>query len=174
MADWTQSMQQSFEYYTVNPVTWKDVKKIHNVKNSRMSWDLETDTLGSLTIDVDEMVDECYVRVYLITVQNGIKERHPLGTFLVQTPTYTYDGKSISYSLDAYTPLLELKEKQPPIGYSILEGQNIMDIAYRLIRENVRAPIVKTEKERLKFVLEYSNFEPFGFFLIILFNSLAI
>lgn len=147
MANWNHSMQQTFEYYTVNPVTWKDVRRIQNVRDSKITWDLETDTLGSLIINVDEKVDECYVRIYLVTIQNNIKERHPLGTFLVQTPSYTFDGKSLSYSLDAYTPLLELKEKQPPIGYAIMEGQNIMDIAYRLIRENVRAPIVQTENE---------------------------
>ena len=31
----------------------------------------------------------------------------------------------------------------PPLGYSILKGENIMDYAYRLTREHVRAPVVK-------------------------------
>jgi hypothetical protein len=47
--------------------------------------------------------------------------------------------------MDAYTPLLELKENPPPLGYSLLEGENIMEAAYRIIRENARAPVVKTE-----------------------------
>ena len=147
MPNWSETMQQTFEYYVVDPVTWKDMKRLQNVKDSRIVRDSETDTLGSLTINLNDEVGECYIRIYLITIQNGIKEKHPLGTFLVQTPSYGFDGKVVTYSLDAYTPLLELKENQPPLGYSILEGENIMERAYRLVRENVRAPIIKTEKE---------------------------
>jgi hypothetical protein len=47
--------------------------------------------------------------------------------------------------MDAYTPLLELKENPPPLGYSLLKGDNIMSAAYRITRENVRAPVVETE-----------------------------
>ena len=28
MADWSSTMQQTFEYYIVDPGTWKDIKKI--------------------------------------------------------------------------------------------------------------------------------------------------
>jgi hypothetical protein len=138
-------MQQTFEYYIVDPGTWKDIKPINNVIDSTINRDDDTETLGSLTLNIGEPLGECYVRVYLVTIQNGVKERHPLGTFLIQTPSYGFDGKVKTVSLDAYTPLLELKENQPPLGYSILEGQNIMDIAYRLVRENVRAPVDKIE-----------------------------
>lgn len=147
MANWLNTMQQTFEYYIVDPNTWKDVKRINNVISSKITRDEETETLGSLTLDIGEPLGECYVRVYLITIQNGIREKHPLGTFLVQTPSYGFDGKVKSVSMDAYTPLLELKENQPPLGYSILEGENIMDIAYRLVRDNVRAPVEKVEEE---------------------------
>lgn len=144
MADWLSSMQQTFEYYIVDPKTWKDVKLLDNVKSCSISRDLDLETLGSATIDVTESVGESYIRVYLITIQNGVKEKHPLGTFLVQTPSSGFDGKIRSVSMDAYTPLLELKENPPPIGYSVLKGSNVMDIAYRLVRENARAPVVGT------------------------------
>lgn len=145
MADWKKSMLQTFEYYTVDPNTWRDVKKLDNVKSCSITRDSETATLGSATIDVTESLGECYVRIYLVTNQNGLKEKHPLGTYLVQTPSSSFDGKIRDVSMDAYTPLLELKEKQPPIGYSLLKGENIMEAAYRIIRENARAPVVKTE-----------------------------
>lgn len=145
MADWTKSMKQDFEYYIVDPVTWSDGKKLNNVKSCTISRDLDTETLGSATIDVTESVGECYIRVYLVTIQNGVTEKHPLGTFLVQTPSSTFNGRIRDVSMDAYTPLLELKEKQPPIGYSVLKGSNIMEYAYLTTRENVRAPVVKTE-----------------------------
>lgn len=145
MADWTSSMQQTFEYYVVDPETWMDVKKLNGVKSSAISRDSEAETLGSATIDIDGSIDECYVRIYLITIQNGMREKHPLGTFLVQTPSTKFDGKTQSVSLDAYTPLLELKENKPPIGYSVMKNENIMDRAWRLSQEHARAPVVRAD-----------------------------
>lgn len=145
MPDWRESMTQTFEYYVVDPGTWKDVRKLDNVKKCTINRDSSAETLGSATIDVTETVGECYVRVYMITIQNGVEEKHPLGTYLVQTPSSEFDGKTRNVSMDAYTPLLELKEKQPPIGYTIPKGQNAMTVAYQTIREQARAPVSKIE-----------------------------
>lgn len=144
MADWSKSMQQTFEYYLVDPNTWRDIKLIDNVKSCTIKRDSEAETLGSATFDVTETVGECYLRVYLITIQNGLKEKHPLGTFLVQTPSSSFNGKIREVSMDAYTPLLELKENPPPIGYSLLKNENIMSTVYRLCREHARAPVIET------------------------------
>lgn len=154
MTDWTASMQQTFEYYIVDPGTWRDIKKVDTVINSKISRDLEAETLGSASITVTESLGECYMRIYLVTIQNGIRERHPLGTFLVQTPAYSFDGKITNITMDAYTPLLELKEKHPPVGYSILKGSNIMDSAANILVNNVRAPIVVSKMDDVL----YSNF----------------
>lgn len=145
MPDWTKSMQQTFEYYTVNPGTWKDDKQITTVKSSSINRDSSADTLGSAAIDSTESIGECYIRTYLITIQNGVREKHPLGTHLVQAQPSSFDGKVQTISMDAYTPLIELKEKQPPLGYSLQKGDNVLDSAYRLTRENLRAPVVRTE-----------------------------
>ena len=144
MPDWTSSMQQTFEYYIVDPDSWKDTKLLTNVKSCSLTRDTDSETLGSASIDITESVGECYIRAYLITIQNGVKEKHPLGTFLVQTPSSSFNGKIRDVIMDAYTPLLELKENRPPLGYSITKDENIMDIAYRLTREGVRAPVVET------------------------------
>jgi hypothetical protein len=144
MADWLSSMEQTYEYYTVDPSTWKDMTKLDLVKSCTISRDSEAGTLGSATLDITDVLGECYIRIYLVTIQNGVKERHALGTFLIQTPSSSFDGKKRSVSMDAYTPLLELKENLPPLGYSVLKGTNVMDDVYRLTRENARAPVVKT------------------------------
>ena len=141
MVDWLASMQQTFEYYTVDPGTWKDDKLLSDVKTSSITRDSEVETLGSATFEVTDLLGECYIRVYLITIQNGNREKHPLGTFLVQTPSSSFDGKTRNVSMDAYTPLLELKEKQPPIGYYIPKNENIMNMVKRLTQENARAPV---------------------------------
>lgn len=145
MPDWSSSMQQTFEYYVVDPGTWKDMRMLTEVTGFTINRDDSSDTRGSATVDLTGSLGECYVRAYLITVQNGVKEKTPLGTFLIQTPSFSYDGKRQSTSADAYTPLIELKENPTPLGYSLLIGENIMDAAYKICRENARAPVVKAE-----------------------------
>lgn len=147
MVDWLSSMQQTYEYYVVDPGTWRDTKQINNVKSCTITRDSSVATLGSAVFEVTESIGECYVRVYLVTIQNGSKTRHPLGTFLVQTPSSSFNGKVKGVSMDAYTPLLELKEKQPPIGYYIPSGTNIMTTAYQLVRDYARAPSVEASCE---------------------------
>ena len=157
MVDWTKSMQQTFEYYIVDPSTWKDTRLLNNVKSCTIDRDYEAQTLGSASIDITESLGECYIRVYLVTIQNGVTEKHPLGTFLVQTPSHSFDGKAIDISVDVYTPLLELKENSPTLGYSILKNQNIMDIAYRIVRERARAPVVEANSDETLYYDFVSN-----------------
>lgn len=147
MPNWRESMEQTFEFYTVDPGTWKETGKLDNVKSCSITRDSEAETLGSAIIDITESVGECYIRVYLVTIQNGVQEKHPLGTFLVQTPSSSYDGRLRNVSMDAYTPLIELKENPPPFGYSIPKNENIMDVAYSLCREHMRGPVVKASCE---------------------------
>lgn len=150
MPDWLSSMQQTFEFYVVDPGTWRDTKKLDNVKSCSITRDLDAETLGSASFDVTESIGECYIRVYLITIQNGIRERFPLGTYIVQTPSLSFNGKVRAVTMDAYTPLLELKEKLPSLGYFIDKNSNVMENVYRLCRENVRAPVIQaTSSDKL-------------------------
>lgn len=142
MIDWTSSMQQTFEFYLVDPATWKDQRLIDTITECTINRDLSSSTLGSATINCSEVMDECYIRAYLVVNQNGYTDKIPLGTVLVQTPSIRFDGKKKSMSMDAYTPLIELKSTVPPIGYSILEKSNTMGVAANLCRENMRAPVV--------------------------------
>ena len=160
MPDWTKTMQQTFEYYIVDPGTWRDTRKINTVISSSITRDSTLETLGSASITIAESLGECYIRIYLITIQNGIREKHSLGTFLVQSPSYSFDGKIKNVTLDAYTPLLELKENPTPLGYSVLKDENILDTAYRIVREQVRAPVIKPQKDEVlntKFVANLND-----------------
>ena len=149
MIDWSASMQQTYEFYTVDPNTWKNVSKINNVKSCTINRDSSVETLGSATIDITESLGECYIRAYLVANQNGVTYKFPLGTILVQTPSSSFNGKIKTISIDAYTPLLELKESPPPIGYSLFEKDNIMDKVYMLTREHLRAPVVEPKCNEL-------------------------
>lgn len=149
MPDWTKSMQQTFEYYVVDPGTWRNVRRLDNIKKCSINRDSETDTLGSATVDATESLGEFYIRIYLVTIQNGVREEHPLGTYLVQTPSSSFTGTIKEVSMDAYTPLIELKENPPAIGYFLEEGSNIMEKAYYLVRDNLRAPVVRASDDKL-------------------------
>ena len=147
MPDWTKSMQRTYEYYIVDPGSWTDKSKINTITKSKIERDDSADTLGSASLEATESIGECYVRIYLITIQNGIREKFSLGTFLVQTPSVDYDGRVKKIVMDAYTPLLELKENPPPLGYSIMKEANIMDTAYNLCWTHMRGPVVKTSND---------------------------
>lgn len=141
MADWTASMKQTFEYHKVSPKTWGDIKKIDHIRTCTINRDLESETLGSATIDTDELLGECYIRTYLVVEQNRVTERFPLGTYLVQTPSSKFDGKVETTSMDAYTPLIELKENSPDLGYFIPKNEYIMEQAFQLTKSHLRAPV---------------------------------
>lgn len=147
--DWSESMEQSFEYYEVDPNTWKDIRKIENVKSCSIGRDESSDTLGSASISIIDTLGETYIRAYLLIRQNGNNFRVTLGTFLVQTPSSDFDGKNRNVTMDCYTPLLELKENPPPLGYTLMKGENIMERAYEICRENCRAPVVETKLEKV-------------------------
>jgi len=142
MPDWTKGMNQTFEYYEVDPVTWENVRLLDRVTACSITRDETNETLGSATLDASEKLGEIYFRVYLVTIQNGITEKFCLGTFLIQTPHYKYNGKRDDMSYDAYTPLLELKDNPVPLGYFIPKQTNIMDVAYHLTYDNIRVPVV--------------------------------
>lgn len=155
MPNWTASMQQTFEFYIVDPKSWTNVRRIDDVLSCSINWDSGADTLGSATLDVNTNISENYIRVYLVTIQNGVTEKHTLGTFLVQTPTESFDGKLKSISLDAYTPLLELNETYPDFGYFVPKHENIMKWVSDLAQENMRAPVIKETGNDAKLTIDY-------------------
>lgn len=143
MADWSASMQQTFEFYTVDPVSWSNMEQIDTIIDCTV--DRKTDdTLGGATFTTSETFGECYIRVYLVVIQNGITEKFPLGTFLVQTPKTQFDGRIQNITMDAYTPLIELKDTRPAYGYTVLNGANILSTAADIVGDVVRVPVVRT------------------------------
>lgn len=156
MIDWTASgMEQTYEYYIVDPTTWKDKEQINIVTKSKVKRDKTESTLGSAMFSCTESLGECYIRTYLVATLGDITEKVCLGTHLVQTPSKSFDGKNESVELDAYTPLIVLKNIPPKIGYSLLKETLIMETAARLCRENLQAPVVpaaSTQKLTSNFV----------------------
>lgn len=143
MIDWTSSMQQSFQYFKIHPITWKEMAKVDNIQSCSITWDAEKDTLGSASFEITGDMEECYIRPYLVVNQNGSEEKFSLGTFLVQPSSSNFDGVVRTRNADGYTPLIELKETYPDIGYTIHKDLNIMEQAYQLTKGNMRGPVVQ-------------------------------
>lgn len=139
--DYTKSMLRTYEYYKVDPITWLDTERIDTVISSSVVRDADVDTLGSASFEISSNVGECYIRTYMVMVQNRREYKECLGTHLCQTQGVNFDGKRQSISIDAYTSLAELKEQPPPIGYSAMVGSNVLKLVSNLVRENIRPPI---------------------------------
>lgn len=142
MPDWTKGMIQTYEYYRVDPYSWLDTDKLENFTSASISRDESNETLGSATFDCTDELGEIYVRVYLKTIQNEIEEKTSLGTFLIQTPHDRFDGRVHSFSYDAYTPLLELKDALMPLGYYVPKGNNVMEAVNAIMADVLRAPVI--------------------------------
>lgn len=159
MIDWTASMQQTFEFYIVDPISWANTRQIDSIIDCTIDRNTE-DTLGSATFTTSETFEECYIRVYLVCNQNGVTEKFPLGTFLVQTPKIEYNGRTKSITMDAYTPLIELKDTSPSYGYSVMEGANILSTAADIVDDVVRVPVIRAnDAETLNgsFLADFDN-----------------
>lgn len=152
--DWTKPMKQTFEYYKVDPISLKDIERIDSIISSSIDRDGDKKTLGSSTYTLTDEIGECYVRIYLIAIQNGVSYKIPLCTHLLQSPSKTFDGHTKSFDSSGYASLIELTEKQPPIGYFIDKGENILKTAYSIIRDNIRVPVVGGSSDKIL----YSSF----------------
>lgn len=143
--DFTANAGHTYQYWTVDPVSWRDRERLSLVRSCQITRD-ESELMGSAEIEMGEDVSsETYIREYIVIESppgSGETERFCLGTHLVQTPTYRYNGKTVTRSMTCYTPLLELRDSMPPIGYTVPAGANISGMAEQLCKSNCRAPFL--------------------------------
>lgn len=145
MADWTANAGHSYEYWRVDPASWRDKEPLGLVTSCSITRD-DSDVRGSADLEVGgDVSSEFYVREYLVVEQppgSGITERFCLGTHLVQTPTLEYTAGRVKRKLTAYSPLLELQDTRPPIGYTSAAGTNVVSQARWICRTHGRLPVV--------------------------------
>lgn len=162
--DWTASMQQTYEYYTVDPVTWMDINRVDSVMSSSINRDSKSETYGSSSLETTELLDECYIRTYMVAKQNGRDFKFPLGTYLYTTAADTYDGIVHRYSMTGYTPLIELTEKPVPLGYwikgrsGVMPGRDAEEVLRKIsgiIKENSRCRISISDSTRRFLINDY-------------------
>lgn len=162
--DWTKSMSQTYHFYKVNPKTWMDEKKLENFESAQITYDSNDETICHASLTGEIIEDEFYIRIYLVCVQFGYTYKFPLGTFLVMSQASGYDGKRFSYSTNAYSPLIELKEKYPPIGYSMVCRKNeVLTNVLKILSGHIRAPVIQnintsiSDSEEFVFTAEFDD-----------------
>lgn len=138
--DWSGQMARSYEFYEVDPASWQDVRRLSDVKSASLTFDRGKDTFGNAEFTVTGGSGERYIRAYMVAEQGGERRREPMGTFLAQASSISYDGRSTTVPMEAYTPLMELDEDMPPVGYYVREGRDSMMAASDIVVSHCRAP----------------------------------
>ena len=144
MPDWTRGFErQTYEFFEVDPATWRDLRPLRLVRSCRITRDADSELLESARFEVDEDVPgEAYWRAYMTWRQGSSSGRECMGTFLSQTPKASYDGKAITRSVDAYSPLVEASDRMPPVGRTFRAGATALGSAVALLSAHMRAPVV--------------------------------
>lgn len=147
MIDWHGGMTRTYEFWEVNPQTWLDSRKIGSITDASIVRDMDEDTCGHASFSSTDELPECYVRTYLIARQGDQHERVCLGTHMVQTPSVSFDGIVARCDADGYTPLIEMSEKYPPIGFTTKLTKNLAEYAREMCKNGTRAPLEGFESD---------------------------
>lgn len=109
----------SATYYAarVNPRTWADAGEISIISGS-ITKKAGSDLVQSADITVSEDIGtEAWIRVYMIAEQGGAKERVPLFTGIVSSPSRNIKGAKETRKLDCYSVLKVAADILLPIGW---------------------------------------------------------
>lgn len=149
MIDWDEEMAQSFSYYEVSPSTWQATRRLREIVSAELTFDAEDALKASATFEARQDVGECYIRAVMDVRQGREEASIVLGTFLSQTASLSRASTGPSWSVEAYSPLLELADDSPPLGYYVPKGSNVLAAACDLAVEHCRAPVVRAEGSAL-------------------------
>ena len=106
-------------YYAtrVDPKTWADAGEIPIISGT-ITKNAGSDLVVSADLSVKEEIGaEEWVRVYLVAEQNGAKERVPIFTGIVSSPTRDINGTSETRKLDCYSVLKVSADILLPLGW---------------------------------------------------------
>lgn len=145
LIDWDNEMAQSFSYYEVSPATWQVVRKIPEIVSAELTFDADDALWASATFEARQDVGESVIRAVMTARQGREEHTAVLGTFLAQTVSRTRGSTGPAWSVDAYSPLLELADDSPPLGYYVPKGANVLASVCDLAVEHCRAPVVRAE-----------------------------
>lgn len=117
MINWNNGFSATYYATRVDPRTWADSNEIQIISGS-ISRNADSDLMESADITVTESIGtEEWIRIYLIAEQGGAKQRVPLFTGLVASPTRDINGNSETHKLDCYSVLKVADDILLPLGW---------------------------------------------------------
>lgn len=141
--DWSRSLRVSWRHMLVDPETWLDVRPLSAVVSHDVTWDGSTQELLSSAIVVDgDLEPWTVVRTWADVEQGGIVERHAVTTVIAAPPKASSDGTWARLSADGLSPLRELSDNEPPVGWS---ATGSVKDAIAAICSHMRAPLIPYE-----------------------------
>ena len=117
MVDFSRGISATYYATRVNPQTWSDAGEI-----SIISGEVTKNASSSIVVSADisvneEMGAEDWIRVYMIAEQNGSKERVPIFTGIVSSPSRDINGNTETRKLDCYSVLKVASDILLPLGW---------------------------------------------------------
>lgn len=117
MVDFSKGLSASYYASKVDPETWADAEEIPII-SGRITKSASSDLVVSADISVNEEVGpEEWVRIYMIAEQSGMKERVPLFTGIVSSPSRDIKGATETRKLDCYSVLKVAADILLPLGW---------------------------------------------------------
>lgn len=137
-------MAVEWSWWRVDPSTWRDVAPLESVVSADVTYDADTSTYVSASLETDESLGgELWARCYLDAVQGGIRERICVATVLCE-PSNREIGVAIATTrVDGYGTLRALEDERVGIGWSITEGTPALHAAASVARQYGLAPVVE-------------------------------
>lgn len=137
--DWSRGMRQSFELVEVDADTWTEGAEHGELVSATVTYEDEGQ-LCSAELESDEQFSTGYYRLYIVAEQDGEAERVPVATVLCESDTLSSDGKHATYDATGYSPLKELDDTAPRIGWAVGSGTSVMSAVKAVLSEHCRAP----------------------------------
>lgn len=138
--NWSRSLRVSWRHMLVDPDSWLDVRPLDAVVSHEVTWDGSTQELVSSSLVVDGDIDPwSVVRTWADVEQGGATERFAVATVIAAPPKDSSDGTWARHEADGLSPLRELADGEPPVGYAL---SGTVAGAISAICSRMRAPLV--------------------------------
>lgn len=142
--DWARSMAVEWSWWRVDPSTWRDVEPLGSVVSADMTYDADTSTYVSASLETDDYWGgELWARCYLDATQRGVRERICIATVMCESPRREVGVALVTTHVDGYGPLRALSDERVGIGWSITEGTPALHAAASVARQYGIAPVVE-------------------------------
>jgi len=117
MINFSKGISATYYATRVDPKTWSDAGEISMISGT-ITKNVKSNLVVSADITVNEDIGpEDWMRVYMVAEQSGAKERVPLFTGIVSSPTRNIYGENETRKLDCYSVLKVSADILLPIGW---------------------------------------------------------